>query len=60
MNKYIWLFSVALLANILLSPALAADISQYDKVIWINQLKQKGEAYEGEKGHGVSGADRRR
>jgi lipoprotein-anchoring transpeptidase ErfK/SrfK len=49
MNKYTWLFSMALLANILLSPAFAADISQYDKVIWINQLKQKGEAYEGGK-----------
>jgi lipoprotein-anchoring transpeptidase ErfK/SrfK len=46
MNKYIWGFSIALLANILLSPALATDISQYEKVIWINQLKQKGEAYE--------------
>ena len=49
MKKYILVFSVVLLANILLSAALATDISQYDKVIWINQLKQKGEAYEGGK-----------
>ena len=49
MKKYILVFSVVLLANMLLSPALATDISQYDKVIWINQLKQTGEAYEGGK-----------
>jgi lipoprotein-anchoring transpeptidase ErfK/SrfK len=49
MKRYIWLFSLVLLANMLISPALATDISQYDKVIWINQLKQKGEAYEGGK-----------
>jgi lipoprotein-anchoring transpeptidase ErfK/SrfK len=47
MKSLILFFSVALLANALLSPARAADISQqYDKVIWIDQLKQKGEAYE--------------
>lgn len=47
MKKYILLFSVALLTNILLSPTLAADIFQeYEKVIWINQLKQVGSAYE--------------
>jgi lipoprotein-anchoring transpeptidase ErfK/SrfK len=47
MKKYIWLFSVALLTNILLSPAFAADIfEKYDKVIWINQQKQTGAAYE--------------
>jgi len=45
MKKYILLFSVALLTNILLSPTLAADILQeYEKVIWINQLKQVGSA----------------
>ncbi len=50
MKKYIWLFSVALLANLLLSPTLAADISQeYEKVIYIDQLKQVGSAYEGGK-----------
>jgi lipoprotein-anchoring transpeptidase ErfK/SrfK len=49
MKKYILVFLVVLLANVLLSAALATDISQYDKVIWINQLKQKGEAYEGGK-----------
>jgi hypothetical protein len=50
MKKYIWLFSVTLLTTILLppiSPTLAADIFQeYDKVIWIDQLKQTGTAYE--------------
>jgi lipoprotein-anchoring transpeptidase ErfK/SrfK len=48
MKKYIWLFSIAILTTILLSPTLAADIFQeYDKVIWIDQLKQVGTAYEG-------------
>src|SRR4030042_1874411 len=48
MKKYIWLFLVALLANILLSSILAASIFQeYEKVIWIDQLKQVGKAYEG-------------
>ena len=47
MIKYILLFSIALLTNILLPPTLAADIFQkYEKVIWINQLKQVGQAYE--------------
>jgi lipoprotein-anchoring transpeptidase ErfK/SrfK len=47
MKKYILLFSVALLTNILLSSPLAADIFQeYEKVIWIDQLKQVGTAYE--------------
>ena len=47
MKKYILLFSVALLTNILLSPALAADISQqYEKAIYIDQLRQVGTAYE--------------
>ena len=47
MKKYIWLFSVALLINILLPPAaVVADIFQeYEKVIWINQLWQTGAAY---------------
>jgi lipoprotein-anchoring transpeptidase ErfK/SrfK len=50
MKKYIWLFSIALLANILLSPALAADsFQEYEKVIYIDQLKQVGSAYEGGK-----------
>jgi lipoprotein-anchoring transpeptidase ErfK/SrfK len=41
-------FSVALLTNILFSPALAADIlQQYEKVIWINQLTQVATAYQG-------------
>ena len=50
MKKSIWLFAVALLANLLLSPTLAADISgEKEKMIWINQLKQTGAAYEGGK-----------
>ena len=47
MIKYILLFLVALLTNILLSPTLAADMSQeYEKMIYIDQLKQVGAAYE--------------
>jgi lipoprotein-anchoring transpeptidase ErfK/SrfK len=47
MKKYILLFSIALLANLLLSPPLTADIfREYEKVIWIDQLKQVGAAYE--------------
>ncbi len=47
MKKYILLFSVALLTNLLLSPTFAADSSQqYEKMIWIDQLKQVGQAYE--------------
>jgi lipoprotein-anchoring transpeptidase ErfK/SrfK len=47
MNKYIWLFSLASLAIILLSPTLAADIfEKHEKMIWIDQLKQVGAAYE--------------
>jgi lipoprotein-anchoring transpeptidase ErfK/SrfK len=50
MKKYILLFSAALLANILLSPTLATDIfPEYEKVIYIDQLKQVGSAYEGGK-----------
>ena len=47
MIKYLLLFSVALLTNFLLSPTLAADTSQeYEKMIYIDQLKQVGAAYE--------------
>ena len=47
MNKYIWSFSVALLISLLLSPTLAADIFEnHEKLIWIDQLKQVGAAYE--------------
>ena len=47
MKKYILIFSIALLTNILLSPTLAADTSQeYEKLIYIDQLKQVGTAYE--------------
>ena len=47
MIKYLLLISIALLTNIYLSPTLAADTSQeYEKVIYIDQLKQVGAAYE--------------
>ena len=47
MKKYLWLLSVALLTNLPLTPTLAADISQeHEKMIWIDQLKQVGAAYE--------------
>jgi lipoprotein-anchoring transpeptidase ErfK/SrfK len=47
MKQYIWLFSIALLVTALLSPGLAADIFEKpEKMIWINQLKQVGAAYE--------------
>jgi lipoprotein-anchoring transpeptidase ErfK/SrfK len=47
MKKYLWLLAVVLLTNLLLTPALAADISQkHEKMIWIDQLKQVGAAYE--------------
>ena len=42
MKKYIWLFSVVLLTNMLIFPALASDTFEQDtKVIYIDQLKQK-------------------
>ncbi len=48
MKKYIRLLSIAFLTTILLSPTHAEDIFQgYDKVIWIDQHKQVGTAYEG-------------
>ncbi len=47
MDRYGWLFSVALLAIIFISPALGGDIlEKHEKMIWIDQLKQKGAAYE--------------
>jgi lipoprotein-anchoring transpeptidase ErfK/SrfK len=47
MKKYILLITIVLLINILLSPTLSADIfREYEKVIWIDQLKQVGAAYE--------------
>jgi lipoprotein-anchoring transpeptidase ErfK/SrfK len=47
MIKYIWLFSIALLTLVLLPPTLAADIFERpEKMIWIDQLKQVGAAYE--------------
>ena len=47
MIKYLWLFSIALLTIVLLPPTLAADIfEKHEKMIWIDQLKQVGAAYE--------------
>jgi lipoprotein-anchoring transpeptidase ErfK/SrfK len=47
MKKYILLFINVLLTNFLLSSALAADIfEKHEKLIWIDQLKQVGAAYE--------------
>jgi lipoprotein-anchoring transpeptidase ErfK/SrfK len=47
MKKYLWLLSVTLFTNLLLAPTLAADIShEHEKMIWINQLRQVGAAYE--------------
>ena len=47
MNKIILFISVVLLTNILLSPTLSADIPrQYEKMIYIDQHKQVGAAYE--------------
>jgi len=46
-NGYMLLFLIGLFTNILLSPSLAAIISQeHEKMIWIDQLKQVGAAYE--------------
>ncbi len=47
MKRYSWLFSVVLLTNMLFSPALASDSFEQDsKVIYIDQHKQVGSAYE--------------
>ena len=46
MKKYILLLSLVLLSNIFLAPTLAADSQEYEKMIWIDQLKQVGAAYE--------------
>ena len=61
LKKYILLFLIALLDTVILSPILVADTFQKnEKMIWIDQLKQVGAAYEGEKGYRVSGDYRRR
>jgi lipoprotein-anchoring transpeptidase ErfK/SrfK len=50
MKKYLFSVIIALFIHIYGSPAVAVDVfAQYDKVIWINQLKQVGTAYEGGK-----------
>jgi lipoprotein-anchoring transpeptidase ErfK/SrfK len=47
MNKYNLILSIVLLINILLSPTLASDtVEKPKKMIWIDQLKQVGSAYE--------------
>jgi lipoprotein-anchoring transpeptidase ErfK/SrfK len=47
MKKYLWLLLVVLLTNLLVTPTFAADIYQkHEKMIWIDQLKQVGAAYE--------------
>jgi lipoprotein-anchoring transpeptidase ErfK/SrfK len=47
MKKYNLILSIVLLINILLSPTLASDIFENrEKMIWIDQLKQVGAAYE--------------
>jgi lipoprotein-anchoring transpeptidase ErfK/SrfK len=47
MKKYLWILLGALVTNLLLTPTFAADISeQPEKMIWIDQLKQVGGAYE--------------
>jgi lipoprotein-anchoring transpeptidase ErfK/SrfK len=51
MRKYIIVLLIALATQSYALDAAAADVfQQYDKVIWINQIEQRGEAYEeGEK-----------
>jgi lipoprotein-anchoring transpeptidase ErfK/SrfK len=50
MRKYISLIIMVLATPFYTLPGGAADIfAQYDKIIWINQLKQVGVAYEGGK-----------
>ena len=47
MKKYNLILSIVLLMNILLSPTLASDtFEKPKKMIWIDQLKQVGAAYE--------------
>jgi lipoprotein-anchoring transpeptidase ErfK/SrfK len=47
MKRFILILFIVLLSNSFLSPTLAADIFQgYEKVIYIDQLKQVGTAYE--------------
>jgi lipoprotein-anchoring transpeptidase ErfK/SrfK len=51
MKKYLLLIAIALFAHTFALPTAAEDVfQQYEKVIWINQPKQVGVAYEdGEK-----------
>jgi lipoprotein-anchoring transpeptidase ErfK/SrfK len=47
MMKYIYCLGIVWFGCILALPAAAVDVfAQYDKVIWINQAKQVGAAYE--------------
>ena len=47
MKKYLFLISITLFTHIYALHTAAEDVfKQYEKVIWINQLKQVGVAYE--------------
>jgi lipoprotein-anchoring transpeptidase ErfK/SrfK len=47
MKKYLYLLSIPILLHLAVSFAAAMNVFQYyEKVIWINQHKQVGEAYE--------------
>ncbi len=47
MRKYIYFIIIALYAPIFIAPAHAVDIfKEYEKVIWIDQVKQVGIAYQ--------------
>jgi lipoprotein-anchoring transpeptidase ErfK/SrfK len=47
MKKYLCLLALAAFIHLFFLPAAAMDVfSQYEKVIWINQHKQIGTAYE--------------
>jgi len=47
MNKYLYFIIIALFAHISVSPAGAVDVfKEYEKVIWIDQIKEVGIAYE--------------
>ena len=47
MKKYLFLISITLFSHIYALHTAAEDVfKQYEKVIWINQLKQVGVAYE--------------
>jgi lipoprotein-anchoring transpeptidase ErfK/SrfK len=50
MNKYLYFIIIALFTHISVLQAVAVDVfKEYEKVIWINQIKQVGIAYQGGK-----------